>query len=148
MEFLGREQLEVWFAPLAETIQEFASRHNLLLLKYEHSSPSWTLKFNHPKGGQVSLSISRLSSTEAEIQSHWYLDDYEKFTRFIYSSPPSNVTRDSKTLRGEFERQFAEILAMDLGRWNRIVGGYESAWSQLSKRDFEAAHAAFPDPIA
>jgi hypothetical protein len=52
-------QLERFFAPLAPAIVDLVERHNLLLEKYYHEAPMWSLEFGHPAGGQARLDVAR-----------------------------------------------------------------------------------------
>lgn len=49
---------EQWFAPIAGVLESFAQRHNLLVDRCYHDSPSWTFRFSHPRGGQASVGVS------------------------------------------------------------------------------------------
>jgi hypothetical protein len=75
---------EQWFAPIAGVLESFAQRHNLLVDRYYHDTPSWTFRFNHPRGGQASLGVSCDAGETASIYSSWHVDDYDRFTRSIH----------------------------------------------------------------
>ena len=93
---------ETWFAPLAQAIGEVADKHNLLLDKYYHEGASWDLRFNHPRGGQASVTIYN-GGAAAQVGSVWYLDDYDLSTRFIHSRPLRQIPKQSDSVRQELE---------------------------------------------
>jgi hypothetical protein len=137
---------EAWFAPIAQAINDVALEHNLLLEKYYHESPSWDLRFNHPLGGQASLSLSN-GGDLAKVGSVWHLDDYDLFTRFLHWRKPRDVARDPASVRRELQVELATVLALPLGQWNQIARGYERIWGQFSKAAFNSMAPKYPDPI-
>jgi hypothetical protein len=139
---------EAWFAPLSQVIGDVARRHNLLLEKYYHESPSWSLRFNHPRGGQASVSIlNGGASSVAKVESVWHLDDYDQFTRFLHWRRARDVPKDSESVRRELEIELAAILAVPLGQWNQVAKGYERIWGQFTKAAFLAMAPKYPDPL-
>lgn len=138
---------EAWFAPLSECVGNVARRHNLLLEKYYHESPSWSLRFNHPRGGQASVTVSNGGPEVAKVGSVWHLDDYNCFTRFLHRRQPRDVSKEADCVRRELELEFATILAVPLGEWNQVARGYELVWGRFSKAEFQAMAPKYPDPI-
>lgn len=136
---------EIWFAPLAQAICEVADKHNLLLEKYYHEGASWDLRFNHPRGGQASVTIYNAGAA-AQVGSVWYLDDYDLSTRFIHSRPLREIPRQSDSVRQELEIEFAAILGSPVGQWTQIAKDYERIWSQYSKAEFQAMARKLPNP--
>lgn len=138
---------EAWFAPLSQVITDLAHRHNLLLDKYYHQGPSWSLRFNHPRGGQASVSVSNGGPEVAKVDSVWHLDDYDRFTRFLHWRKPRDVPKDPESVRRELELEFSALLAVPLGEWNQVATGYERVWSRFSKAAFLAMTPKYPDPL-
>jgi hypothetical protein len=137
---------EAWFAPLSQVIGDVARKHNLLLEKYYHEGPSWTLRFNHPQGGQGSVAVSN-GGAVAKIGSVWHLDDYDRFTRFLHWRQPRDVPKEPDSVRRELEFEFSTLLTVPLGQWNQVASGYERVWGQFSKTAFLAMAPKYPDPV-
>ena len=140
------DEQETWFAPLSGAVHELAICHNLLLDKFYHESASWSLRFNHPRGGQASVAVYNAGDL-ARVGSTWHVDDYDSFTRSIHWRHPREVPKDADSVRRELKIELTAILALPLGRWNQIASGYERIWGQHSKAAFQANAPKYPDPI-
>jgi hypothetical protein len=138
---------EAWFAPLADTIMTFAHVHNLLLDKYYHESNSWDLRFNHPRGGQATITVSNVSADMAGVGSVWHLDDYQHFTRSLHWRTSRDIPKDATQLGKELEAELGAITSVPTGQWNRVATGYEKIWGQYSREEFERMASRFPNPI-
>ena len=138
---------EQWFAQIAGVLMSFAQRHNLLVDRYYHDSPSWTFRFIHPQGGQASVGVSCNAGEIAAIYSSWHVDDYDRFTRFIHWRKSREVSKDDKTMLEELERELSAILAVPLGQWNQVAEGYSNVWGRYTKDEFAKMTPAYPDPI-
>ena len=138
---------EAWFAPLSQVIDGVARKHNLLLEKYYHESASWDLRFNHPRGGQASVTIYNGGAEVAKVGSSWHLDDYDQFTRFIHWRPLREIPKEPDAVHHELEVEFGAILAAPLGQWNQVAKGYERIWGQYTKAAFQAMARNLPDPL-
>ncbi|MEQ8692110.1 MAG: hypothetical protein RIC89_14900 [Pseudomonadales bacterium] len=140
------KQQEAWFAPILTSINAFANSHNLLVEKYYHESPSWCLRFNHPKGGKATIQIANRGQAVATISSHWHLDDYDSMTRSLHFGPNHEVSREPEAITKAIQHEFNYILSRNPGDWNRVVGGYDKVWNRYSKQEFEAMGPHYPDP--
>ena len=138
---------EAWFAPLSQAIGEVARKHNLLLEKYYHEGLSWDLRFNHPRGGQASVTVWNGGPEVAKVGAAWNVDDYDRFTRSIHWRHPRDVPKEPDIVRRELEVEFTSILAVPLGQWNQVETGYEKVWGQFSKAAFQAMAPKYPDPL-
>jgi len=141
------KEQEEWFAPLAEAIRAFARDHNLLLDKYYHESASWDLRFNHPRGGQASITVSNDSADFAGVGSVWHVDDFESFTRSIHWRAQRIIVKEPVLLTRELSNEFAAIMALPLGQWTQVAKGYEQIWGQYTKQEFERMAPRYPDPV-
>ncbi len=141
------EAEQAWFAPIAGSLLSFAKRRNLLLDRYYHDGRSWTFRFNHPFGGQASISAHHYPGDAARIGSSWHLDDYDRFTRYIHWRMPRELPKLEPYLSRELDAELAAILALPLGRWNQTADGYAPSWGQYTKEQFERMTPAYPDPI-
>lgn len=136
-----------WFSPIAGVLVAFATRHHLLLDRYYHDCPTWTFRFNHPRGGQASVGLSCHAGPSALIHSSWHVDDYDRFTRFIHWRKPREVSKDEQAVTEELERELSVILAIPLGQWNQVADGYSNIWGRYTKDEFEKMTPSYPDPI-
>ena len=141
------EAVQQWFAPITSVLMSFAERHNLLVDRYYHDSPSWTFRFNNPRGGQASIGVSCNAGEIAVIHSSWHVDDYDRFTRFIHWRKPREVSKDANALIEELELEFSAILAVPLEQWNQVADGYSNIWGRYTKNEFDKMRPSYPDPI-
>lgn len=140
-------QLEQFFGPLARHIDDFASRHNLLLEKYYHEAPMWSLGFAHPAGGQARLDVTRTEDNGLAVSASWWLDDYDQFTRSIRTREPVSVAHDGDALIQRLERLLGEILAWKPGAWTQVATGYKGIWDKVwTKAQFEQLANQWPQP--
>jgi hypothetical protein len=112
-----------------------------------HDTPSWTFRFNHPRGGQASLGVSCDAGETASIYSSWHVDDYDRFTRSIHWRKSRKVSKDANALLEELELELSAILAVPLGQWNQVADDYASVWGRYTKDEFEKLQPSYPDPI-
>jgi hypothetical protein len=138
---------EAWFAPMAESLHSFAKRHNLLIERYYHDGRCWTFRFNHPRGGQASIDAYHYRGDAAGVGSSWHLDDYDRFTRYIYWRKPRDLSKAEPDLSRELDAELAAILAVPFGSWNQVADGYGPIWGQYSKEQFLKMTPVYPDPI-
>lgn len=142
-----QSEFEVWFAPLADVITKFAHARNLFLEKYYHQNCSWDLRFNHPHGGQGSVTVYCPTASTARIGSAWHLDEYASFTRSIHWRHPREIAKDPDALGLELSAELAAITAVPIGNWNQVATGFERIWGQRTKEEFERMAPQYPDPI-
>ena len=126
--------LELFFAPIADVLNEFASRHNLSLEKYWHQISSWRFNFRHPKGGVASVDVMKESDNCVKIYNYWWIDDFDKFTRSARHDETKEYKIESANLNDILEEQFKKILSWQLDEWTEIVSGYEPHWSPYKER--------------
>jgi hypothetical protein len=137
---------EEWFLPIASAVTSFSESHGLLIDKYYHEGASWDLRFRHPRGGNASVAIYNGGAKGALIGSIWYLDDYDKFTRYSHSRPPRVIEKNSTAILKALEVEFVAILAVSVGEWTEVTSGYERIWSQYPKQQFEEMGPRYPLP--
>jgi len=141
------DEIEAWFAPLAEELAAFASSHNLLVDKYYHGSPCWTFRFNHPKGGQTSVRICLQGPDAAGVGSVWHVDDYDRFTRYLHWRKDCIVKKVAKEVRSALEAELVGILAVPFGQWNQVADRYQAVWSRYTKEEFARLAPKLPDVV-
>ncbi len=140
------EDMELFFAPIADAVHEFAKRRNLLVDKYYHDSWVWSLRFNHPKGGQASMQLRRDDVNHLLLSSVWYYDDYERFTRYLDSRQEHEVPCEPVALGYALETELKNIVAEEFGNWNQVAGGYENNWGRHPKEEFVRMAPKLPVP--
>ena len=139
-------QLERFFAPVAPDIHGFASQHNLLLEKYYHEAPMWSLCLAHPAGGQARIDVAR-AEDGLRIGASWWLDDYDSFTRSIRTKDSIPVAKNSQALTDALGRLLAEVLAWKRGAWTQVATGYRGIWDKAwTKAQFEELASHWPTP--
>lgn len=140
-------ELERFFAPVAHHIDDFASQHNLLLEKYYHEAPMWSLGFAHPAGGQARLDVARTKDDGLSVGASWWLDDYDSFTRSIRTNESMPVARNGEALKSELERLLSEVLTWKRGAWTQVATGYKGIWDKAwTKTQFEKLANQWPSP--
>jgi hypothetical protein len=140
-------ELERFFAPLAPAIVEFAQRHNLLLEKYYHEAPMWSVEFSHPAGGQARLDIARSKDQRLLLSATWWIDDYDTFTRSIRTNDAVAVAASDQPLVPELEKLLGEVLAWRPGAWTQVATGYKSIWGKAwTKAEFKNLAEQWPRP--
>jgi len=138
--------LDLFFSQIADVMNHFASRHNLLLNKYYHQYPSWRFNFRHPKGGLASIEVVKASDESLKIYGCWWLDDYDKFTRFLKRDEPELFNIGAVNLNEVLEKKFKEILSWELGEWTQVATGYEKAWKPQGREWVEKDVERYPKP--
>ena len=139
--------LEKRFRSVAADLEAFARSHNLVVDKYYHDSAAWFFRFRHPKGGDAHLAVHLPPSGIPSISSVWYLDDYDRFTRFIHHRPLRDVSQVGAKLCRELGVELTGILAVPLGQWTSAVNTFKPVWGKYTKAEFERMHPHLPDPI-
>ena len=140
------EEMDNFFDPFKELIEGFADHHNLYFQKYYHDSPSWSLCFNNPKGGKAKISIVREKNDSLSVNSTWWLDDYDKYTRYIHWGSKKSCEKDVNSLSNALKSELFEILSWKLGNWTEVAKGYEDIWGDISKSEFEAMGPHYSEP--
>ncbi len=138
--------LEAFFSQIADVLNQFASRHNLMLDKYYHESHSWGFNFRHPKGGVASIDVTKESDDSVKIYGYWWLDDYDKFTRFLKRDESEEFDLGAINLSGLLENKFKEILSWELGEWTQVATGYEEYWKPQGRKWIEKDVERYPKP--
>jgi hypothetical protein len=140
------ESAERYFAPISTCLENFAKRHNLFVDKYYHESESWNLRFAHPKGGNASINVGRLSKREVSVSSVWHVDDYDSFTRSVHRREIKPIAIDPDDLREALREELLAILDVEPGMWTEVADGYKAYWSRYTKEEFEALPPHYSQP--
>jgi hypothetical protein len=138
--------LEAFFSQIADVLNQFASRHNLMLDKYYHQSHSWRLNFRHPKGGVASIDVMKESDDSVRLYGYWWLDDYDQFTRFSKRDESDLLELSGINLNEHLENKLKDILCWELGDWTQIGTGYEEFWRPMGKKAIQKDVERYPKP--
>lgn len=138
---------EEFFSPFKEVVLAFANRHNLLLDKYYHDAPDWSLCFLHPANGHAKISLSRTSESEIHISGLWWIDHYDSFTRYIRTSKSVTLNRLDSGVRQVMEDCLSEVLSWKPENWTQVVSDYKRIWICSTKEEFEAMAQRWPRPV-
>jgi len=140
------EELERYFRPVASALEEFASNHNLLLERYYHDAPAWSLRFAHPAGGSATVDVTRGSAGSFTVSGTWWLDVYREFTRYLRDTSKVSCPARPDAVISAVGSAFAEVLAWQPGTWSRVARDYRKIWGRFSEAEFESMTANFPKP--
>jgi len=143
---MAEQDYEEYFAPISNALETFASSHNLLVQKYHHDAPVWSLCFTHPNGGQAKIDVSNEENGKLTVQGVWWLDDYDDFTRYIMWGEKIEVSRDGQAVSTHLGRLLSELLQMPKNSWTNSYSDYKDIWGKYSKSEFEAMTPEWPKP--
>ena len=138
--------LEAFFAPIADVLNRFADRHNLMADHYYHQSPSWRYNFRHPNGGVASIDVMKESADSVKVHLYWWVDDYDRFTRFSRTSSSAEVRIGAVDLTSVLEEEFDRVLSWQPGEWTHIASGYENSWGPMGREWLEGDVERYPKP--
>jgi hypothetical protein len=52
-------EVETFFEKISQTLNQFATRFNLVIDKYYHNAADWTFRFAHPLGGDGHIQVMK-----------------------------------------------------------------------------------------
>jgi len=129
------EKIRAFFEELSPILFGFATAHNLAIDKYYHDSPSWTFRFGHPNGGAAGIHVERINDSEIRIGRSWYIDDFDKFTRYLKSDAGIQLNLREIDLAKILERALKDIVTWNIS--DMIAHpDYEKFWSQYSREEW------------
>lgn len=137
---------EKFFCQFSKNLEDFAERHNLLIDKYWHQFYSWRFSFKHPKGGIAALELFKENGLLMQIYSYWWIDDYEKFTRFARRSQSKYFEAEIEIILQNLEENFFEILSWKTGEWTDLTKEFKGIWNKYSKEEFYKLNDKYPVP--
>jgi hypothetical protein len=142
------EILEPFFASISDKLNEFASKHELLLERYYHESPSWRFSFRHPRRGVGCVEVMRVFDDSIKVYIYWWLDDYDQFARFIKRDETPEYVVGEVNLVELLDEQLRTVLSWDPGVWTQVATGYERYWRPMGKVWIERNDERYPVPKA
>jgi hypothetical protein len=89
-----------------------------------------------PSPSYTGVHVERVDDLTVKINSSWYLDEYESFTRYLKSGPEKRFTLATIDLRSVLETSLQEIV-----RWDKedltAHPDYKKIWSLYSKEEWQ-----------
>ena len=70
-------EVKRFFAPIAEDLEDFGTRHNLKLEKYPRFKAVWNFLFRHPEAGSGSIQVLFSDPEHVLIVGHRSVSDRE-----------------------------------------------------------------------
>ena len=128
-------KIREFFDKISGTLSDFASRHNLAVVEYYHESPSWSFRFQHPKGGSATVHVERLNDSTVRVNGSWYIDEYETFTRYLKGGQNHDCRLENKDLRNNLETCLSEIVGWEKKELTPHPD-YKRIWSLYSKEEW------------
>ncbi|MBN2019083.1 MAG: hypothetical protein JW749_02525 [Sedimentisphaerales bacterium] len=102
--------LEAFFEKISSAIYSFSQKHNLLIDKYYHQLPNWSLRFKHPQGGVGNITIQK-SGDCLWIGVSWWIDDYDLNTRHTKAAEIGECDLDVNLLYKKLKECLETILS-------------------------------------
>jgi hypothetical protein len=138
---------EVFFAPINTVLTAFAADHNLLLEKYYHDAPCWSLRFAHPSSGEAKVDICRGEDSKAKVSGVWWCDDYDTFTRSLRYSDEIRCEPIPEIVQPALLETLKVVVAFERGKWSQVATGYRDIWKKTwTKSQFEKLTEGLPKP--
>jgi hypothetical protein len=144
-----RPLLDAFFAPLADTLADFGSTHNLLLTQYWHQEPCWDFMFRHPVRGTGRIMVYKASDTSVRLDGLWWADSYDEFTRYSHHSHSTEHVVDPRAVAQALTTLLHEIVSWrdgDLDRQTELGGAYRDAWPRMGRAWVENEPMHYPIP--
>lgn len=129
-----KAELDRFFAPIANALEDFAEKHNLRVERYYHDAPSWYFIFRHPKGGVGKMEIYRKGEDKVQpVFARWF-DDYDTLQRHIKVCTQPELAMDPAAIATSLETGLNLILSWRVDQWDETSGGND-VWRKTWTRD-------------
>ena len=92
------------------------------------------------------LEFSKETDSLFVIYSFWWLDDYDKSTRFHHQSQTNFFEAETGEISQMLEKCFDEILSWQFDQWTKMTSGFEDSWSIYSREEFYKLVDKYPAP--
>lgn len=127
-------EFEALFPQIADVLNDFASRHNLMIERFYHDAPCWKFNFRHPRGGVGSIDVYIESRDSLKIYSHWWIDDFNKFARFLRTEETPEYKIDSINLAEILKGYLKQILSWQTNELTQVDIDYEQYWKPYKEK--------------
>ena len=140
-------QVRIFFAPLTGVVQDFASKHGLMIEKYEKDAPVWSLLFRHPKGGVAKIDLEQLSDAQGlRVGLYWWIDDFDAGLRRYKWREASVLVNPFAELPKVLDSGLSEILARSVEDLSPSASAdLGTHWRKVwTKKQFERLNDRYP----
>ena len=135
-----------FFGPISAGIVRLATERGLLIDKYYHEAPCWSLIFRHPKGGVAKVEITEKDDGRVGIGGVWWMDDFDAGTRSLKWFEEEVVAHEDAEVGRSAEMMFERILAHRGGEWSKVADGYKPLWQPYGRSYIEDDEKRYPLP--
>jgi hypothetical protein len=140
-------EYDSYFAPIADEVLAFSEHHGLLLDKYYHDLPVWSLCFRHPSGGQAKLDVSTANGQQWSVIGAWWVDNYDLGTRSSRGGQHLDLPSAPARLRAVLESCLASVLAWRPDEWDEVSAGSRAMWHEAwTAEQFDRLQSRWPEP--
>lgn len=130
---------EAYFAPIEAGIELIARDRGLQLVRYDHDSPSWRLKFIHPSGGVGIVAVDALTDRELALRAFVFQDDFAAGRRTTRCFCDRSVERSGSVLPAALNELIDLVLAGRFDGETIVSDGHRAIWSSFCAEEFERA---------
>jgi len=145
-EHTERAQLEAFYAPIAPTLEAFAQRFNLRLIKYYHGSNSWNFEFRHPQGGIATIQVLQSDEQQVQLASAWSLPNFETFTSSIFQRLGDKLDRNDPELPKALESLLRLMVALTRDQLVPTGIDYKPFWNTEHLPALKRSEMDYPEP--
>src|SRR5689334_15384120 len=128
-------KIKAFFQEISHTLLAFAATHDLEIDEYYHDSPSWALRFRHPKGGLGTLEVKRLNESVVHVNIYWSVNDYDSFTQYFRLEEGDDLLLAKTKLGDVLEKRLKAVVAWD--RKDLAPRDAKNPWADYSKEEWE-----------
>jgi len=138
-------KLETFFGKISDVLEDFATSHNLTIIKYYHQGRDWTLRFRHPEGGLGQIFVLKKGEDEIGLSSSWQIANYDECTLRSKHTEIKSYQLNDNLLFNRLQKALKEILTWgrdELGKDNIV----HPEWKGATKEIFEAEEQSYSVP--
>jgi hypothetical protein len=111
------EQIDRLFAPIADTVEDFAQKHSLSLEKYARGNTGWELAQRRSEGGTVLLYDDTLG---LGVGSVWHFLCPEMSMQYSHFRPMAACQINAKDVAARLDEEMRGISAVQFGYWTHM----------------------------
>lgn len=140
-------ELEKFFGKIANVLEEFAGKYNLMIDKYYHQSPAWYFRFRHPVDGVGQIEVVKNEDNSLNICAGWWVDYYDTTRRDLKSSGIIKISTNHVILRKTLEEMLRLVFSWKKSDLERgIENPYRERGVMDNRADLEREIEKYPIP--
>ncbi|HET8696255.1 MAG TPA: hypothetical protein VFO94_02140 [Gammaproteobacteria bacterium] len=140
-------ELEKRFAPVASTLEGFATRHRLLLEKYPKQNHAWHFSFRHPAGGTGLIQVLLGPGDLVLVVGARNLLDFDKFRARSFAWNRGTIALSDPALPRVLTSLLREMVELPMERLTPTGVDYRPYWSAEAPNTLRAYEESLPLPI-